>query len=109
MSKKPARLALAQLVREDEAPAVPASQDAGIPAGQDAGTPAPRHRGVPVSGAKKLARPPHVAVYFHPDVNRALKEIALARNCKVHDLMLDGVRRVLADHGKDFDALNAKG
>jgi hypothetical protein len=56
-----------------------------------------------------LKRLPHVAVYLHPDVNIALKEIALTKRCKVHDLMLEGVRRILAEHGRDFDSLNRKG
>lgn len=97
---KSARMSLAGVLAPEASPAAPASPDAGIPASPQAG--------IPVYGEKKLKRPPHVAVYMNPAVNFALKEIALTKRCKVHDLMLEGVRRILAEHGKDFDSLNRK-
>jgi hypothetical protein len=49
---------------------------------------------------------PHASVYAHPKVFKALREIAAATDCKPHDLYLEGLRLVLRQHGRDFDALN---
>jgi hypothetical protein len=49
---------------------------------------------------------PHASVYAHPKVFKALREIAVAQDCKPHDLYLEGLRLVLRAHGRDFDALN---
>lgn len=49
---------------------------------------------------------PHASVYAHPKVFKALREIAVAQDCKPHDLYLEGLRLVLRQHGRDFDALN---
>ena len=49
---------------------------------------------------------PHASVYAHPKVFKALREIAVAQDCKPHDLYLEGLRLVLRSHGRDFDALN---
>lgn len=38
-------------------------------------------------------------VYLHPLVHRKLKEIAFAKDCKIHDLLMEGVSRVLVEHG----------
>lgn len=49
---------------------------------------------------------PHASIYAHPKVFKALREIAAATDCKPHDLYLEGLRIVLRQHGRDFDALN---
>lgn len=38
-------------------------------------------------------------VYLHPLVHRKLKEIAFAKDCKIHDLLMEGVSRILVEHG----------
>lgn len=38
-------------------------------------------------------------VYLHPQVHRKLKEIAFAKDCKIHDLLMEGVSRILVEHG----------
>ncbi|MFD1696782.1 hypothetical protein [Roseibium aestuarii] len=38
-------------------------------------------------------------VYLHPLVHRKLKEIAFTKDCKIHDLLMDGVSRILVEHG----------
>lgn len=49
---------------------------------------------------------PHASIYAHPKVFKALREIAAAQDCKPHDLYVEGLRLVLRQHGRDFDALN---
>lgn len=49
---------------------------------------------------------PHASIYAHPKVFKALREIAAAQDCKPHDLYIEGLRLVLRQHGRDFDALN---
>ena len=49
---------------------------------------------------------PHASIYAHPKVFKALREIAAATDCKPHDLYIEGLRLVLRQHGRDFDALN---
>jgi hypothetical protein len=39
------------------------------------------------------------SVYLPAQAHRKLKEIAFAKDCKVHDLIVDGLNRVLADNG----------
>lgn len=39
------------------------------------------------------------SLYLPPQVHRLLKEIALAKNCKVHDLFIEGINHVLAGKG----------
>ncbi|WP_157950456.1 hypothetical protein [Pannonibacter carbonis] len=38
-------------------------------------------------------------VYLPPLVHRKLKEIAFAKDCKIHDLLMEGVTRILVEHG----------
>ncbi len=38
-------------------------------------------------------------VYFPPAVHQKLREIAFAKNCKVHDLVLEGLSYVLEKNG----------
>lgn len=60
------------------------------------------------AGYKRRVRyeKPHASIYAHPKVFKALREIAVAQDCKPHDLYLEGLRLVLRQHGRDFDALN---
>lgn len=60
------------------------------------------------AGYKRRVRyeKPHASIYAHPKVFKALREIAAAQDCKPHDLYLEGLRLVLRQHGRDFDALN---
>ena len=60
------------------------------------------------AGYKRRVRyeKPHASIYAHPKVFKALREIAVAQDCKPHDLYLEGLRQVLRQHGRDFDALN---
>ena len=41
----------------------------------------------------------HSSIYVPKPAYRKLREIALARECKVHDLVLDGIDSVLREHG----------
>lgn len=38
-------------------------------------------------------------VYFPKPVHEKLREIAFTQNCKVHDLVLEGLSHVLKEHG----------
>ncbi len=38
-------------------------------------------------------------VYFPPAVHQKLREIAFAKNCKLHDLVLEGISHVLEKNG----------
>lgn len=60
------------------------------------------------AGYKRRVRyeKPHASIYAHPKVFKALREIAAAQDCKPHDLYVEGLRLVLRQHGRDFDALN---
>jgi hypothetical protein len=57
---------------------------------------------------KSTTRLPHTSFYCTPAVLKALKEIAVENNCKVHDLLVEGVRGVLAQHGRDYDLLSKR-
>ncbi len=52
---------------------------------------------------------PHVSVYAHPKVFDVVKDLARTQRRKAHDLYLDGLRMLLAQHGYDFDTLNRGG
>lgn len=39
------------------------------------------------------------SLYLPPQAHRKLKEIAFAMDCKVHDLVIEGVNKVLKDKG----------
>ena len=58
------------------------------------------------TSAASGTRTPHASIYAHPKVFKALREIAAAADCKSHDLYIEGLRMVLRQHGRDFDALN---
>ena len=72
----------------------------------------------PESPAPEMPLPPprqtrpdivHSSIYVPKVAYRKLREIALARECKVHDLVLDGIDSVLREHGHPTTAeLRAK-
>ena len=72
----------------------------------------------PESPAPEMPLPPprqtrpdivHSSIYVPKAAYRKLREIALARECKVHDLVLDGIDSVLREHGNPTTAeLRAK-
>lgn len=39
------------------------------------------------------------SLYLPPQAHRKLKEIAFAKDCKVHDLVIEGINQVLAENG----------
>lgn len=53
-------------------------------------------------------RLPHTSFYLTPAVLKALKQIAVERDCKVHDLLVEGVRWVMAKYGKNYDLLSKR-
>lgn len=48
---------------------------------------------------------PHASLYAHPRVFKKLREIAVAEDCKPHDLYVEGLRLVLERYGYDLDKL----
>jgi hypothetical protein len=63
---------------------------------------------VNVQKQETSGRLPHTSFYATPAVLKALKEIAVARDCKVHDLLNEAVKRVMEENGKDFDRLSKR-
>lgn len=51
---------------------------------------------VPVADKAKSVKS---SLYLPPQAHRKLKEIAFAKECKVHDLVVQGLDRVLKDNG----------
>ena len=49
---------------------------------------------------------PHTSIYMHPAAMRTLRAIAVAEDCKPHDVLLEGLRMVFARFGYDFDQLD---
>ena len=66
-----------------------------------------RHANEPEDGLKIRQRieKPHVSLYAHPRVLKKLREIAVAEDCKPHDLYVQGLRLVLNSYGFYFDKL----
>lgn len=60
------------------------------------------------SRGEKRKTSSHVSLYVSPRVVKAVKQLALDRDLKAHDIYIEGLRHVLAQHGKDLDALNAE-
>ena len=56
------------------------------------------HRGVPSSG-RVPAPTRRTSVYLPAATLRRLKEVALARDCKVNDLLVEGAEAVLRESG----------
>jgi hypothetical protein len=126
MSKKPRPSINDQLARiAAQAPAVEPTRDSGITFQRENVTTLQRDNAdalprdnvasyravdeaVGPAGYKRRVRyeKPHASIYAHPKVFKALREIAAATDCKPHDLYIEGLRMVLRQHGRDFDALN---
>ena len=67
-----------------------------------------RQRGLETSDGLKIRQrveKPHVSLYAHPRVFKKLREIAVAEDCKPHDLYVQGLRLVLQSYGYDLDKL----
>lgn len=67
-----------------------------------AATPAGQGAVVPMKPAPAATAKPEVVkstIYLPPQAHRKLKEIAFAKDCKVHDLIMAGISRVLQEHG----------
>jgi hypothetical protein len=65
----------------------------------------------PAPASARRARPGivHSSIYVPKPAYRKLREIALVRECKVHDVILDGINAVLRQHGHPTtDELRAK-
>lgn len=126
MSKKPRPSINDQLARiASQAPAIETPRDSAVTgqhvnvttlqrddvaASQRGNSPAAGMADEPAGpeGYKRRVRyeKPHASIYAHPKVFKALREIAAATDCKPHDLYIEGLRLVLRQHGRDFDALN---
>ena len=61
----------------------------------------------PNQDSVKALKRAHVSLYVSVKVQRAIKQLALDKNVRAHDLYLDGLRHVMQVHGLDFDKLNA--
>ena len=53
----------------------------------------------PKSKPTKKAPTVKSSLYLPPNAHRLLKEIAFAKNCKVHDLFIEGIDHVLTGKG----------
>ncbi|WP_456684887.1 hypothetical protein [Bradyrhizobium sp. P5_C11_2] len=128
MSKKPRpsiNEQLARLAAQAQAPAAEAPRDRIVTGQRDDVTTLPRDSVPTASRENVVSEPmasepsgpegykrrvryekPHASIYAHPKVFKALREIAAATDCKPHDLYIEGLRMVLRQHGRDFDALN---
>ena len=54
---------------------------------------------VPVAPVVASEKPVKTSLYLPPKALKRLKEIALAQDCKVHDLVLQGLDHVLTSQG----------
>ncbi|SFT29999.1 hypothetical protein [Methylobacterium sp. yr668] len=120
MSKKPRPSIndqLARLAAQAPAPATHTPRDPATTGQRDSVETLQRGNVLDGANVSELAGPegykrrvryekPHASIYAHPKVFKALREIAAATDCKPHDLYIEGLRMVLRQHGRDFDALN---
>ena len=60
----------------------------------------PGPTGIAPRAAQRAPSGDRTSIYLPPGALRALKEIALDRNCKVNDLLIEGVEAVLRKHGR---------
>lgn len=101
-------IAEAESVKVERQPAEPAPRHNAAASSRDRVT--PRKRGnVTEDGLKIRQRieKPHVSLYAHPRVLKKLREIAVAEDCKPHDLYVQGLRLVLKSYGYDLDKLES--
>ena len=61
---------------------------------------------VTTSKRETMKTRPHVSLYVSSRVQRAVKQLALDRNQRPHEIYVMGLRRLFEEHGLDFDALN---
>lgn len=54
---------------------------------------------VPIAPEGAAEKPVKTSLYLPPKALKRLKEIALAQDCKVHDLVLQGLDHVLTSQG----------
>jgi hypothetical protein len=54
--------------------------------------------------AKQSRTASHTSLYLHPNVRRAIREIAFQFDKKPHDLYLEGIDLMLAKYGKPTSA-----
>ena len=62
---------------------------------------APSKPDAPVEKPKRRARPEivHTSVYIPRPVYQKLREIAFALDCKIHDIVMEGIDAALQKHG----------
>lgn len=86
MTKRPSLIGGLSLPGDPPAPPVAGTEPAAEPA--------PKAKG-------RRARPEvvHTSVYLPREVHRRLREIAFARDCKVHDVIMEGIDAALQQHG----------
>ena len=60
----------------------------------------PEATGIEPQAAQRAPSGDRTSIYLPPGALRALKEIALDRDCKVNDLLIEGVEAVLRKHGR---------
>lgn len=109
MTKTPRRLSIASVApAEDESFETSQRHDATAQQRENATT----SQGIDVATSQRRSArkgASHSSFYASPKVLKALREIALARDCKVNDLILEGLRPILARDGRDLDDLNRDG
>ncbi|UOA30235.1 hypothetical protein [Pseudosulfitobacter sp. DSM 107133] len=54
---------------------------------------------VPIKAAATSDKPIKTSLYLPPKALKRMKELALAQDCKVHDLVIQGVDHVLTSKG----------
>ncbi|MBO9479744.1 hypothetical protein J7382_19550 [Shimia sp. R11_0] len=54
---------------------------------------------VPIAHEAKSEKPVKSSLYLPPKALRKLKELALSKDCKVHDLYIQGIDHVLKSEG----------
>ena len=100
MARKKLDVSFEDIVSAPPATVKPLQQHDAAPANRDDATALNRDDAKPSKRA-------HVSLYVSVKVQRAIKQLALDRNVRAHDLYLDGLRSMMKAHGLDFDQLNA--
>ena len=54
---------------------------------------------VPITPAASSDKPVKTSLYLPPKALKRLKELALSKDCKVHDLVIQGIDHVLTREG----------
>ena len=95
-------------MRDDDLPEVVPAPAATQPSLPIPDVPTAQRRNAKTRKTYTVTARPHVSLYVSEAVQRAVKVEAAQRDMKPHDLYVEGLRRVLAEMGHDFDALNAQ-